>query len=176
MRLLRSFFIGLPLAACAGCVVVPPSPTYEAVSLISTALVGASSMVPGAAENAVSHKHSRIDNICIQFNPDVGIADFVPAVQRELREYSVDSRIYEVGMQPQDCEALLYYSAFLDWDQRALNDRYSAYMTFANMTLRTNDGRVLASANYEGGQLGLDKWSSTRTKIAGVVKALLANN
>jgi hypothetical protein len=79
-------------------------------------------------------------------------------------------------MQPQDCEALLYYSAFLDWDQRALNDGYSAYLTFANMTLRTRDGRVLASANYEGGQLGIDKWSSTRSKIAGVVKALLANN
>jgi hypothetical protein len=44
------------------------------------------------------------------------------------------------------------------------------------MTLRTQDGRVLASANYEGGQLGFDKWSSTRSKIAGVVRALLEEN
>ncbi len=176
MRLLRIPATCLSLAAASGCVVVPPSPTYEAVSLVSTALVSASSMVPGAAENAIAHKHSHIDNICIQFNPDVGLADFVPAVQRELRDHSVDSRLYEAGMQPQDCKALLYYSAFLDWEQRAMDDQYTAYLTFASMTLRTGDGRVLASANYEGGQLGLDKWSSTRTKISGVVRALLENN
>lgn len=176
MWLSRSSVICLSFATGAGCVVVPPSPTYEAVSLVSTALVSASSMMPGAAQNAIAHPHSRIDNVCIQFNPDVGLADFVPAVQRELRDHSVDSRIYEPGMQPQDCAALLYYSAFLDWDQRTLDERYTAYLTFANMTLRTSDGRVLASANYESGQFGLDKWSSTRSKISGAVRALLANN
>jgi hypothetical protein len=176
MRLLYVPVIGLSLAAASGCVVVPPSPTYEAVSLVSTALVSASSMVPGTAQNAIAHKHSRIDNVCIQFNPAVGLVDFVPAVQRELRDNRVDSRLYEPGMQPPDCEAILYYSAFLDWDRRAMADGYSAYLTFASMTLRTRDGRVLASANYESGALGLDKWSSTRTKIAGVVSALLANN
>jgi hypothetical protein len=176
MWLLRNSVVCLSLAATSGCLVVPPSPTYEAVSIVSTALVGASSMLPGEAQNAIAHKHSRIDNVCIQFNPEVGLADFVPAVQRELRDHSVDSRIYEPGMQPQDCMALLYYSAFLDWDQRALNEQYTAHLTFASMTLRTSDGRVLASANYESGQYGLDKWSSTRSKISGVVSALLANN
>jgi hypothetical protein len=160
----------------SGCVIVPPDPTYQAVSLVSTALVSASSVIPGTAQNAVAHRHARIDNICIQFNPAVGIADFVPAVQRELRDHSVDSRLYEPGMQPDDCQALLHYSAFLDWGQRALDDRYTAYLAYASMTLRTGDGRVLASANYESGPLGLDKWASTRSKIAGAVGALLTNN
>lgn len=164
----------LPLAL-AGCVIVPPDPTYQAVSLVSSALVSASSVVPGAASDAVVHEHGRIDNVCIQFNPSVGLDDFVPAVQRELRENRVDSRIYEQGMQPADCKALLRYSAFLDWGQRAMDDRYSAYLTFASMTLSTNDGRVLASANYESGRMGFDKWSSTQSKISGVVKALLAD-
>lgn len=167
---------GLSLATLSGCVVVPPSPTYEAVSLISTAVVSVSSAIPGAAQNPVVHAHDRIDNLCIQFNPKVALADFVPAVQRELRDLSVDSRLYEAGMQPPDCQATLYYSAFLDWDQRTLSDEYSAYLTFASMTLRSSDGRVLASANYESGQLGLDKWASTRTKISSVIKALLAGN
>lgn len=176
MRRLYFPVVGLSLATAAGCVVVPPSPTYEAVSLVSTALVSASSIVPGAAQNAIAHRHQRIDNVCIQFNPAVGLIDFVPAVQRELRDNRVDSRLYEQGMQPQDCEAILYYTAFLEWDRRALGDGYSAYLTFASMTLRTGDGSVLASANYESGVLGFDKWASTRTKISGAVKALLANN
>lgn len=175
MRVVRAALAALPLLA-TGCVVVPPDPTYTAVSLASTMLVGATSIVPGSADNAVAHAHGRIDQVCIQFNPSVELTDFVPAVQRELRDNRVDSRLYEPGMQPDDCQALLYYSAFLDWGQRALNDRYSAYLTFASMTLRTSDGRVLASANYEGGALGIDKWSSTQSKIAGVVKALLAEN
>lgn len=176
MRRLCISVVSLSLAAAAGCVVVPPSPTYEAVSLVSTALVSASSVIPGAAQNAIAHQHQRIDNVCIQFNPAVGLIDFVPAVQRELRDNRVDSRLYQPGMQPQDCEAILYYSAFLDWDRRTLGDGYSAYLTFASMTLRTGDGRVLASANYESGALGFDKWSSTRTKISGAVRALLVNN
>lgn len=167
---------GLSLVLLSGCVVVPPSPTYEAVSLISTAVVGASSLIPGAANNPVVHGHERIDNLCIQFNPAVAVADFVPAVQRELRDNSVDSRLYEAGMQPADCQAILYYSAFLDWDRRAMSDEYSPYLTFASITLRSSDGRVLASANYEEGQLGMDKWSSTRAKISTVIKALLAGN
>jgi hypothetical protein len=167
--------LALPPFVLAGCVIVPPDPTYQAVSLVSSALVSASSVVPGSANDAVVHEHGRIDNVCIQFNPAVGLDDFVSAVQRELRDNSVDSRIYEPGMQPADCKALLHYSAFLDWGQRAMDDRYAAYLTFASMTLSTSDGRVLASANYESGRMGLDKWSSTQSKISGVVKALLAD-
>lgn len=166
----------LSLLLTAGCVVVPPDPTYQAVSLISTALVGASSVLPSDPRNSIAHAHARIDHVCIQHNPAVELADFVPAMQRELRDNRVDSRLYEPGMQPEDCNALLYYSAFLDWGQRGLSEQYSAYLTFASMTLRTRDGRVLASANYEGGELGLDKWSSTRSKISGVVRALVVNN
>lgn len=174
MRMAGAAPIATLLALSAGCVVVPPDPTYQAVSLASTMLVGATSMVPGVPHNAVAHPHGRIDQVCIQFNPAVALPDFVPAVQRELRDHSVDSRLYERGMQPEDCQAILDYSAYLDWGQRALDEQYSAYLTFASMTLRTSDGRVLASANYEGGPLGLDKWSSTQSKISGVVSALLA--
>ena len=164
------------MLSIGGCVVVPPDPTYQAVSLVSTALVGASSVLPSDPRNSIAHPHAPIDRVCIQHNPAVELTDFVPAMQRELRDNRVESRLYEPGMQPEDCNTLLYYSAFLDWGQRGLSEQYSAYLTFASMTLRTRDGRVLASANYEGGELGLDKWSSTRSKIAGAVKALVANN
>jgi hypothetical protein len=177
MPVLKTFIAGvaLPAFTLSACMVVPPSPVYEAASLVSTAVVSASSLMPNAARNAVVHNHERIDNVCIQFNPSVALADFVPAMQGELRDNRVDSRLYEIGMQPADCQAILYYTAFLDWDQRAFNDEYAAYLTFANFTLRSSDGRVLASANYESGQMGLDKWSSTRLKISTVVKALLAS-
>jgi hypothetical protein len=160
----------------SGCMVVPPSPVYEAANLVSTALVSASSIAPSAARNPVVHDHARINNVCIQFNPSVALTDLVPAVQGEFRDNSVTSRLYEEGMQPADCQAMLYYTAFLDWDQRALSDEYVAYLAFANFTLRGNNGQVLASANYESSRMGLDKWSSTRTKISAVVKALLASN
>ncbi|HSB97643.1 MAG TPA: hypothetical protein VLC91_14390 [Spongiibacteraceae bacterium] len=155
---------------------MPPSPTYEAATLVSTALVSASSIMPGEARYPIEHSHERIDSVCIQYNAAVALADFVPAVQGELRNNRVDSRLYEAGMQPAGCQAILYYTAFLDWDQRALSSEYAAYLTFASMTLRSSDGRVLASANYQSSELGLDKWSPTQRKISGMVKALLAGN
>lgn len=159
----------------SGCMVMAPSPAVEAVNLISTVLVKSTSIQPGTAQDAVVHPHARIDQVCIELNPVVALPDFVPAVQSELHENGIASRLYDVGMPPLDCQATLYYTAFLDWDRRALNDDYTAYLSYATLTLRSN-GRVLASSNYELGQIGLDKWSSTRSKISATVKALLAGN
>lgn len=161
-------------ALLSGCVVVTPSPTIEAVHLLSSVLTGAASITPGSAQDVVVHEHAPIKRVCIELNPAVALVEFVPAVQNELRERGVDSRLYDTGMQPADCPVVLQYTAYLDWDRRALDHQYSTYLTFATLTLRSYDGKVLASANYQLGQMGLDKWSPTRSKVAAVISALFA--
>jgi len=167
-----ALLLSLPLS---GCLVMTPSPSLEAANLIGTVLVGASSVAPGDAQYAIAHPHDAITRVCIELNPTVALSDFVPAVQSELRERGIDSRLYDTGMQPLDCPVVLNYTAFLDWDRRMMSDGYAAYLTFASLTLRNQHGTVLASANYEIGRTGLDKWSSTRAKISPAVKALLAD-
>jgi hypothetical protein len=157
----------------SACMVMTPSPAIEAVNLVTSTLVTGASMQPGKARDAVAHPHEHIDEICIEVNPDAPFHDFVAAVQTELRKNGIDSRLYDAGSYPLSCRATLDYSAFLDWDRRALSDDYSPYLIHASFTLRSN-GRVLASSSYEQGQL--DKWASTRTKISGAVKELLAGN
>jgi len=163
-------------ALLSGCMVVTPSPTIEAVHLIGSVVTSAASLTPATAQNTVVFAHDPIKRICIEYNPAVALVDFVPAMQNEFQERGVESRLYDTGMQPSDCPAVLQYSAFLEWDRRALDDRYSSYLTFAALTLRSYDGKVLASANYQTGQMGLDKWSPTRSKVSAVITALLAGN
>lgn len=160
-------------ALLSGCMVMTPSPAVEAVNLVTSALTIGSSMQPGKAQNSVTHPHEHIDEVCIEVNRDAPFYDFVAAVQTELRENGIRSRLYDAGLYPLSCRATLDYSAFLDWDRRVLGDDYSPYLIYAAFTLRSN-GRVLASSSYEQGTL--DKWSSTQKKISGAVKELLAGN
>jgi len=160
-------------ALLPGCMVMTPSPAVEAAQLLGSAVVNLAAVTPAGAKDAIVHPHEPLQRICIELNPAVALADFVPAVQSELREHGIDSRLYDTGMQPADCPAVLHYTAFLDWDRRALDQQYSMYMSYASLTLRSYSGTVLASASYEVGPVGLDKWSSTRSKLSATVRALL---
>jgi hypothetical protein len=152
-----------------------PDPTLEAVKLISVAITGVASMSPNPAQNTITHPHEPFKDICIEWNRNVAVADFVPALQGELLRHGIASRVYEAGMQPPGCGAELDYAAFQQWEKRTFADDYSSYLSYAALTLRKN-GTVLASANYEMGVMGYDKWAPTRKKLAPLVDAMLAGN
>lgn len=165
----------LPLLTLPGCVVMQPDPTLEAVKLISVVVTGIASMSPNPAQNAVAHPHDPVKEVCIEWNRSVAVADFIPALQGELLRHGIISRVYEAGMQPVSCGAQLDYAAFQQWEKRTFGDEYSPYLSYAALTLRKN-GMVLASANYEMGVMGYDKWAPTRKKLGPLVDAMLAGN
>lgn len=165
----------LPLLTLPGCVVMQPDPTLEAVKLISVAITGIASISPSQSQHTIVHPHEPIRDICIEWNRSVAMPDFIPALQGELQRHAIDSRVYEAGMQPSGCGAQLDYAAFLQWEKRTFSDDYSPYLSYAALTLRKN-GMVLASANYEMGVMGYDKWAPTRKKLAPLVDAMLAGN
>ncbi|BAK78344.1 hypothetical protein NH8B_3595 [Pseudogulbenkiania sp. NH8B] len=171
----KSALAMLSLLALPGCVVMQPDPTLEAIKLISVAITGVASMTPGPTQNTILHPHAPVKNLCIEWNRGVALPDFVPALQSELQRHSIESRVYEAGMQPSGCGAELAYTAFLQWEKRSFGDDYAPYLSYAALTLRQN-GTVLASANYEMGVMGYDKWTPTRKKLAPLVDAVLAGN
>ena len=172
MSLVGKAVLTLGPLCLSGCMIMTPSPALEAANLAGVAVMNTASIFPGSATDAVAHPHQHIKTVCIEFNPAVAVSDFVSAIQANLSANGVDSRLYDTGMQPSSCEATLDYTASLDWDQRLFSDEYSPYLTYASLTLRQN-GHVVASSNYKLGTL--DKWASTRTKLSGAVKALLAS-
>src|SRR5450830_659646 len=165
-------------SACAtslsGCVILSPSPVVEAANFLGSAITGVSSMTPSTPQNPVVFAHAPIKEICIEWNGGVALSDFVPSLQGELQCHGVPSRVYDAGI-PGNCPMTLVYNAYIKWDMRTFSNAYTPYLTFATVTLR-KEGRVVGSATYKMGSIAQDKWSSTGSKLAPVVDALLISN
>ncbi|MFT4174290.1 MAG: hypothetical protein QM639_17125 [Rhodocyclaceae bacterium] len=151
-----------------GCVVVSVP-----VSDLVTAVVSGTSEVAGMAENKkMAHPRLALTNVCVEWNDQVSIPDFLPFVQSELRKYGVESRVFSPGTTPAGCDATLNYTAAREWDRRLLRDDVASYMTSASLILY-KDNKILSQASYQMKGVGFDKWASTSTKLAPVVEALL---
>ncbi|MFA9440590.1 hypothetical protein ACDA63_13220 [Uliginosibacterium sp. sgz301328] len=125
------------------------------------------------AENKkMAHPRLAITNVCVEWNEQVSIPDFLSSVQSELRKYGVSSRVYSPGTVPAGCDATLNYTAARDWDRHLLREQLIPYMTSASLTLYRDD-KVLSQANYQMKGVGFDKWASTSTKLAPLVESLL---
>lgn len=147
-----------------------PSVSMTALELASITATNAASIAPSKPADPVVHQYDRFNIVCIQINHESSVSDFVPALQAELARNGVESRVYEVL--PPDCRYSIEYRTQLQWDQRLFSSDYSPYMSSAYLELREN-GRLMASSNYEPSVLNYDKWSSTRDKIAPSVRVLV---
>jgi len=156
----------------SGCVIMTPSPAMEALELIGALTVKTVSLGPYKPDHEVTHAHNKIQNVCIEFNAESAVADFVPSLQAILAKSSVDSRVYRFGEIPSGCRHSLHYTAYQRWEKQLLGSEYTPYLIAAQLILREN-GKVVASAGYELGVLGLDVRASTRRKIAPAVTAIL---
>ena len=84
------------------------------------------------------------------------------------------SRVYAEGTVPVSCSYRLTYTAQVDWGVPPLGDGYAPYLRQATLTLRDAQGRVVASSAYRlDGPLEMGKWSSSRSKLAPVVAAIV---
>jgi hypothetical protein len=167
----RYLMLWAGVASIPGCMIMTPTPTAEAMQVISSAVTTMASLSPISSNSDFSRDYSVPASVCIEWNPQVPIEDLVPAVQTELKRLKVDSRVYDVGMAPSSCPAMLQYVARVAWGKPVLGDDYAPYITSLSLSLRRN-GSVLASSSYQIDDLGYDRWKATRKKVAPLVDRL----
>lgn len=154
------------------CVVMTPSPALKVLELATLTVSNASALVSNEAESPLRMGHERFDGVCIELKRSVALADFVPALQAELDKHGVSSRVYD-GALPVFCRHSVHYIAQLEWGRRFFESEFQPYLSAARLELR-QQGKVLAASSYRLGALGLDKWGSTRDKLAPSVRVLVS--
>ena len=173
-----SSFKFLALAAVAlvlpGCSIISPAPVLELVKATGAVAVSAISTGPSSAKNSVYHEHKSIDTVCVEYNPLTPDPDIAPALQAELRNHEIDSRIYEQGGAPTSCHFRVTYTADIEWGTPPFASGYKSYIRDATLTLRDENGTVLSSSAYSlDGVFQMGKWATSRSKLAPVVTALV---
>ena len=173
-----SSFKFLALTAVAlvlpGCSIISPAPVLELVKASGAVAVSAISTGPSSAKNTVYHEHKSIDTVCVEYNPLTPDPDIAPALQAELRNHEIDSRIYEQGGAPTSCHFRVTYTADIEWGTPPFASGYKSYIRDATLTLRDENGTVLSSSAYSlDGVFQMGKWATSRSKLAPVVTALV---
>ena len=162
------------LAALQGCSILSPAPVIELVKATGAVAVSAISNGPSHSKNTVYHEHKALDAVCVEYNPLTPDPDIAPALQAELRNHEIDSRIYEEGGAPSSCHFRITYTADIEWGTPTFGDGYKSYLRDATLTLRDENGTVLSSSAYAlDGPFQMGKWATSRSKLAPVVTALV---
>ncbi len=170
----RILILAAAAAALQGCSIVSPVPVVELVKATGAVAVSAISTGPSHSKNTVYHEHKALDAVCVEYNPLTPDPDIAPALQAELRNHEIDSRIYEEGGAPTSCHYRITYTADIDWGTPPFGSGYKSYLREATLTLRDENGTVLSSSAYGlDGAFQMGKWSTSRSKLAPVVTALV---
>ena len=160
--------------ALAGCSVISPTPVIELAKASGAAVASMISTGPSSAKNTVYHEHRALDTVCVEYNPMTPDPDIAPALQAELKDHEIDSRIYEAGGAPTSCHFRLTYTADIEWGTPPLASGYKSYIRDATLTLRDENGLVLSSSAYSlDGVFQMGKWAPSRSKLSPVVTALV---
>jgi len=174
MRNIKILLLAAAAVALPGCSIVSPAPVLELVKATGAVAVSAISQGPSSAKNTVYHEHKSLDSVCVEYNPLTPDPDIAPALQAELRNHEIDSRIYEEGGTPASCKFRVTYTADIEWGTPPFASGYKSYIRDATVTLRDENGTVLSSSAYSlDGTFQMGKWSTSRSKLAPVVTALV---
>jgi hypothetical protein len=122
----------------------------------------------------INGRPAALRSVCIELNQMVSVSDFVPSLQLALAKRGVQSDVYYPGTAPSSCEAQLVYNAAIDYGRRRFSDEARAYLSTIDLTLLRR-GRILVTARYETGGLGLDRFSSASTKLTGLIDRMVVD-
>jgi hypothetical protein len=112
---------------------------------------------------------AKVDKICIKFNDEVNVDDFVPVMQEDFFNHGITSVVFKAE-KPNTCQYTLSYTVDRWWD-------LAPYMVDAQMTVNKDDA-FIGSAHYHmagHGGLSLVKWAGTHSKIDPVIDQMLRN-
>lgn len=170
----KFFALAAVAAVLPGCSIFSPEPVIELVKASGAVAMSAISTGPSSAKNSVYHEHKSINAVCVEYNPLTPDPDIAPALQAELRNHEIDSRIYEEGGAPSSCHFRVTYTADIEWGTPPFGSGYKSYIRDATLTLRDENGTVLSSSAYSlDGVFQMGKWATSRSKLAPVVTALV---
>ncbi|KAF1045007.1 hypothetical protein [Xylophilus sp.] len=101
--------LGLLIVAAsqAGCSILSPEPTWELIKATGGLAAVALSQAPAKATNTVYHLHAPFKKVCIEFNPRTQVPDMVPALQAELRNRGIESRVFDSETAGRNCPVWL---------------------------------------------------------------------
>jgi hypothetical protein len=110
---------------------------------------------------------AKLDKVCIQFNSEVNVEDFVSVVQENFFDHGISTVVYQ-SERPKGCEFTMVYSVDRWWDLKP-------YMVDARMTVNKADSFVGSGHYHLNGHGGLDlaKYAGTHSKIDPVMDAML---
>ncbi len=158
----------------SGCSVLAPLQVWGIVKGADLAGTTALAYGPSKAIDTVHHGDAPLHSVCIEYNRLAQLEDLVPSLQLELREQGVSSRVYESGSGLQECAVWLRYAATIEWGVPPLGGVYRAYLSSAALSLHSANGSLMSTSAYAiDADTGAGKWSSTRRKLAPVVKAVI---
>ncbi|WP_233862054.1 hypothetical protein [Paraburkholderia adhaesiva] len=115
-----------------------------------------------------------LTSICIENNPLVPSADFVPSLQLVLARRGVRSDVYSPGTEPVNCEGRLVYNASIDFGKPTFSDDSRAYLSTINLTI-LKQNHIAVTGRYEVRGLGTDRYSSAEVKLKGLVENMLVD-
>jgi len=110
----------------------------------------------------------QMHHVCIEHNPKVIVAEFLPAVQNGFQRHGITTEVYN-GVKPAHCEYHLTYTALKTWDM-------AMYLHHAELWLYQGVNQIgYAEYHLEGkGGLDLSKWASVEEKMDPVIDQLLS--
>lgn len=111
----------------------------------------------------------QISHVCIQNNPKVLVAEFIPVVRNGFERHGITTEVYN-KVKPHHCEYYLTYTALKD-----LN--FAKHLHHAELQVYRGVNRI-AYAEYRltgKGGFSQNKWGSVESKMDPVIDQLLAN-
>lgn len=165
--------LALPaLSLLAGCT------TLSSVQLLLLAgqavEAGSQVLAPPRASATVHFGGPKPQEVCVELNAQAQVPDLLPALQAELQQHGVRSRLIDRQGSGGDCSVWLRYDARMDYAVPPTESDYKPYLARARLSMVNHQGRLLASSAYEQQhQHAFSRWTSTRSKLAPVVQSLL---
>jgi hypothetical protein len=81
---------------------------------------------------------AKLDKVCIQFNSEVNVEDFVPVVQEDFFSHGITSVVYH-SARPTNCPFTMTYTVDRSWD-------FKPYMVDAQMTVNKGEDGCIFDA------------------------------
>jgi hypothetical protein len=170
-HLLRIVLAALSLMSLSGCAWTLITAADATGSVIQAGYAIASNY---SSPTFINGRPAKISTVCIEVNQMVSVGDFVPALQLALDKRGIRSDVYNPGTSPASCEARLVYNASVDYGRRSFSDEAIQYLSMIDLTL-IQHGRILVTARYQTGGLGVDRFSSASVKLDGLIDRMVVN-
>lgn len=167
----RPLLIVTSATLLSGCSLIV-APVTGAISLAGSMVSSFSSMGPSGSATVSVSPHPTVRNVCIEWNQNVTVQDFIPELQNQLRAHQIESKVYDQGMVPSECEAMLDYSVQMQWDRPSFQDNQVAYISSINLLIKAR-GKAIATATYSMEQGSTqNQWASTGKKLQPLIDGI----